>query len=121
MKLIFEKSVPGRRAVRTNASDVPTSININKKFLRKSAAKLPELSELDVVRHFTELSRQNFGVETNFYPLGSCTMKYNPKVSERIAGYPGFIYLQNLSVFCMNHDRERRLQYCSAKTVFALM
>ena len=96
MKLIFEKSVPGRRAVRASASDVATSININKRFLRKSAAELPELSELDVVRHFTELSRQNFGVDTNFYPLGSCTMKYNPKVSERIAGYPGFIYLHPL-------------------------
>ena len=57
--------------------------------LREHSAELPELSELDVIRHFTELSRRNFGVDTNFYPLGSCTMKYNPKVNERVAAYPG--------------------------------
>jgi glycine dehydrogenase subunit 2 len=96
MKLIFDKSVPGRRAVRTSRSDVPTTINIKSDFLRQSPAGLPELSELDVVRHFTELSRRNFGVDTNFYPLGSCTMKYNPKVAERIASYPGFAHLHPL-------------------------
>ncbi len=96
MKLVFEKSVPDRRAIRTSPSDVPTSVNINEKLLRSTAAELPELSELDVVRHFTELSRRNFGVDTNFYPLGSCTMKYNPKVAERIASYPGFAHLHPL-------------------------
>lgn len=96
MKLIFEKSVPNRRAVHTSQSDVPTTINIKKDFLRKAPADLPELSELDVVRHFTELSRRNFGVDSNFYPLGSCTMKYNPKVAERIAAYPGFAHLHPL-------------------------
>jgi glycine dehydrogenase subunit 2 len=96
MKLVFEKSVKGRRAVRVGDSDVPTTININSDFLRDAAAELPELSELDVVRHFTELSRMNFGVDTNFYPLGSCTMKYNPKVAERIASYPGFAHLHPL-------------------------
>lgn len=96
MKLIFEKSVPERRAVRMVKSDVPTTINIKKEFLRDEPAELPELSELDVVRHFTELSRRNFGVDTNFYPLGSCTMKYNPKVAERIAAYPGFAHLHPL-------------------------
>lgn len=96
MKLVFEKSVPNRRAIRTSPSDVPTSVNINEKFLRNTPADLPELSELDVVRHFTELSRRNFGVDTNFYPLGSCTMKYNPKVAERIASYPGFAHLHPL-------------------------
>jgi len=54
------------------------------------------LSEMDVIRHFTELSRRNYGVDTNFYPLGSCTMKYNPKVCERIAAYPGFAHLHPL-------------------------
>lgn len=96
MKLLFEKSVPGRRGVRVAKSDVPTSINLHEKYLRPQSANLPELSELDVVRHFTELSRRNFGVDTNFYPLGSCTMKYNPKVAERIAAYPGFSYLHPL-------------------------
>ncbi|OHB59752.1 MAG: glycine dehydrogenase (aminomethyl-transferring) [Planctomycetes bacterium RBG_13_44_8b] len=96
MRLIFEKSVKGRRGVLPPVSDVPTTINIKKEFLRNSDAALPELSELDVVRHFTELSRRNFGVDTNFYPLGSCTMKYNPKVAERIASYPGFAHLHPL-------------------------
>ena len=75
---------------------MPTSINLKSKFLRQKDAELPELSELDVVRHFTELSRRNFGVDTNFYPLGSCTMKYNPKVTEKIASYPGFADLHPL-------------------------
>ncbi len=96
MKLIFEKSVPGRRAFHAGPSDVPTTINIRKALLREKTAELPELSELDVVRHFTALSRRNFGVDTNFYPLGSCTMKYNPKVTERIASYPGFTHLHPL-------------------------
>ncbi len=96
MKLAFEKSVPDRRALRTSPSDVPTSININKSLLREKPAALPELSELDVVRHFTELSRRNFGVDTNFYPLGSCTMKYRPKVAERMASDPGFAHLHPL-------------------------
>lgn len=96
MKLVFEKSVPGRRAVRTGPSDVPTAIDINRDLLRQRPAELPQLSELDVVRHFTELSRRNFGVDNNFYPLGSCTMKYNPKVAERIASYPGFANLHPL-------------------------
>ena len=96
MKLIFEKSVSGRQGVQVVGNDVPTTVNISAHFLRKEPADLPELSELDVVRHFTELSRRNFGVDTNFYPLGSCTMKYNPKVTERIAAYPGFAHLHPL-------------------------
>lgn len=95
MKLIFEKSMPGRRAVQTGPGDVPT-MNVRSSLLRERAAELPELSELDVVRHFTELSRRNFGVDSNFYPLGSCTMKYNPKVAEHIASYPGFAQLHPL-------------------------
>ncbi len=96
MELVFEKSVKGRRGLRIAKSDVPASINLDKSLLREKDAELPELSELDVVRHFTELSRRNFGVDTNFYPLGSCTMKYNPKVAERIAAYPGFAHLHPL-------------------------
>ncbi len=96
MKLIFDKSVPGRRGVQMGKGDVPETVNIDKKFLRKEDATLPELSELDVVRHFTGLSKQNFGVDTNFYPLGSCTMKYNPKMAEKVAGIPGFADLHPL-------------------------
>jgi len=96
MRLIFDKSVPNRRGVLPPVSDVATSIHIKKELLRSADAKLPELSELDAVRHFTGLSRRNFGVDTNFYPLGSCTMKYNPKVAERIASYPGFAHLHPL-------------------------
>ena len=96
MKLIFEKSVPDRKGLTVTSCSVPASININKNLLRSEPAELPQLSELDVVRHFTELSRRNFGVDNNFYPLGSCTMKYNPKVAERIASYPGFAHLHPL-------------------------
>jgi len=96
MKLIFEKSTPGRQGLTIARSDVPTGVNVRKDLLRDRPAELPELSELDVVRHFTELSRRNFAVDTNFYPLGSCTMKYNPKVCERIAAYPGFAHLHPL-------------------------
>ena len=96
MKLIFDKSIPGRRAVR-NADRAPgAAIPIDQKFLRDAPAELPELSELDVVRHFTELSRRNYGVDTGFYPLGSCTMKYNPKVADLISRYPGFAHLHPL-------------------------
>lgn len=96
MQLIFEKSVPGRHGVRVARSDVPTSINLDPALLRPTPPEVPELSELDVVRHYTGLSRLNYGVDTNLYPLGSCTMKYNPKVAERIAAYPGFAHLHPL-------------------------
>ncbi len=90
---VFEKSSPGRRAVRMPASDVPhapLSDLIPSEHLRPEPAELPELSELDVVRHFTRLSQLNFSIDTNPYPLGSCTMKYNPKVNETVAAMPGF-------------------------------
>jgi len=96
VKLIFEKSVPGRPGVRGVGSDVPSRAEINVDLLRQQPAELPELSELDVVRHFTALSRLNFGVDSGFYPLGSCTMKYNPKAAEHIARYPGFAGLHPL-------------------------
>jgi len=96
MKTVFEKSVADRRGVRPCKSDVEGSIHLRKNYLRGSAAELPELRELDVVRHYTELSRRNFGVDTNFYPLGSCTMKYNPKMTEVIAADEGFAHLHPL-------------------------
>jgi glycine dehydrogenase subunit 2 len=96
MSIIFEKSVPGRKGVTLPACDVPKTGLIPKIYCRKKDASLCELSELDVVRHFTALSRRNYGVDTNFYPLGSCTMKYNPKITEKIAGLEGFSQLHPL-------------------------
>ncbi|RNC70681.1 MAG: glycine dehydrogenase subunit 2 [Desulfuromonadales bacterium] len=85
MQLIYEKSIPGRRGVRLPASDVPQAAELPTGLRRSDAPGLPEMSELDVVRHFTNLSRRNFSVDTNFYPLGSCTMKYNAKALEEAA------------------------------------
>jgi len=85
MQLIYEQSVPGRRGVKLPISDVPAASALPKNLLRSEAAGLAEVSELDLVRHFTRLSRRNFSVDTNFYPLGSCTMKYNAKVLENSA------------------------------------
>ena len=96
MSIIFEKSVPGRKGVTLPACDVPKTRQIPEIYRRKKDASLCELSELDVVRHFTALSRNNYGVDTNFYPLGSCTMKYNPKITEKIAGLEGFSQLHPL-------------------------
>jgi glycine dehydrogenase subunit 2 len=96
MKLIFDKSSAGRPGVEPPASDVPARTEFPSSLLRGTPAEMPELSELDVMRHFTELSRMNFGVDTGFYPLGSCTMKYNPKVTERVARHPGFMDLHPL-------------------------
>ena len=95
MKLIFDKSEPHRRGVTLGDSELPSQ-PLPEAFRRQSPAELPELSELDVVRHFTALSRKNFGVDTNFYPLGSCTMKYNPKMAEAVAAIPGFAQLHPL-------------------------
>ncbi len=85
MQLIYEKSIPGRLGVKLPASDVAVAAPLPQGLLRKEAAALPEISELDAVRHFTNLSRRNFSVDTNFYPLGSCTMKYNAKILENAA------------------------------------
>ncbi|HIJ87685.1 MAG TPA: aminomethyl-transferring glycine dehydrogenase subunit GcvPB [Desulfuromonadales bacterium] len=85
MQLIYEQSTPGRRGVKLPASDVPTASALPGTLLRAEKAGLAEVSELDLVRHFTNLSRRNFSVDTNFYPLGSCTMKYNAKVLENSA------------------------------------
>ena len=85
MQLIYELSVPGRRGLKLPASDVPSAAALPEALLRKEQAGLAEVSELDLVRHFTNLSRRNFSVDTNFYPLGSCTMKYNAKVLENAA------------------------------------
>ena len=96
-KLVFELSKPGRtgfslpcRCSCGIAETLPAGL------LRESAPSLPEVSEIDVVRHYTNLSQMNFGVDTGFYPLGSCTMKYNPKINEEVAAIPGFTGLHPL-------------------------
>jgi glycine dehydrogenase subunit 2 len=94
--LIYELSRPGRRSFQLPKLDVPEAPLTNlipEKFLRKTAPALPEVDELQIVRHFTNLSKKNFGVDDAFYPLGSCTMKYNPKINERVAAMPGFARL----------------------------
>ena len=114
-KLIFELSHPGRSGYslpasfdassRTNLCSpkkrlaVASSVSdaaVPSHLLRESALELPEVSEVDVVRHYTNLSQMNFGVDTGFYPLGSCTMKYNPKINEEIASHPLFAGLHPL-------------------------
>ncbi|MCD6153933.1 MAG: aminomethyl-transferring glycine dehydrogenase subunit GcvPB [Syntrophobacterales bacterium] len=92
MELIFEKSCPGRRASTIPKSDVP-EVSVEKiidKHLLRDDVDLPEVGEIDLVRHYTALSRRNFGVDVGFYPLGSCTMKYNPKINEDVARLVGF-------------------------------
>ncbi len=98
-QLLFELAKPGRRANLLPPSDVPTT-SMEKLYpngaLRHEPLDLPELSEGDVVRHFTNLSSLNMSVDTHFYPLGSCTMKYNPKRNERLANLPGIVDLHPL-------------------------
>lgn len=90
MELIFEKSVEGRRGFLNPCSDVDVKASIPSSLKRAKDCELPEVSELDVVRHFTNLSKMNYSLDTNFYPLGSCTMKYNPRFTESIAQMQGF-------------------------------
>lgn len=105
MKTIFEKSIKGRKGVNTGKITIKASNYINFGLLRKTENALPEVSELDVIRHYTKLARMNFSIDENFYPLGSCTMKYNPRINEAISGLAGFkevhpfmSYIDDLSV-----------------------
>ena len=99
--LIFEQSVPGRVGYSFPDADVPEADPARllpaAAHLRRTPAALPEVSEFDVVRHYTRLSRMNYGLDTHFYPLGSCTMKYNPKLNEDMARLPGFARLHPLT------------------------
>jgi glycine dehydrogenase subunit 2 len=93
-RLIFEQGRRGRRATRLpdcTVGDEPISALVPKKLLRSTPPELPEVAEIEMVRHYTNLARKNFSVDTHFYPLGSCTMKYSPKVNEFIAALPGFL------------------------------
>jgi glycine dehydrogenase subunit 2 len=96
MDLIFKKSVEGRRGYINPKSDVDVDAKIPDELKRKDDCLFPELSELEIVRHFTKLSQRNFSIDTNFYPLGSCTMKYNPKFIESVAQISGFAHLHPL-------------------------
>ena len=90
--LLFERSVPGRSGVQLPPLDVPRSAPLPAE-MRRAELPLPELSEPEVVRHFTNSSRRNFSVDQGFYPLGSCTMKYNPKINDRVADLAGLALL----------------------------
>ncbi|MBL8024018.1 MAG: aminomethyl-transferring glycine dehydrogenase subunit GcvPB [Elusimicrobia bacterium] len=97
--LLFEKSAPGRQGLSWPVCDVPVvpvEKDIPADLIRQEPAPFPELSEPQVVRHFTRLSHLNFSIDTNFYPLGSCTMKHNPKVNDRIVQIPDFAGLHPL-------------------------
>ncbi len=89
--LIFEQSRPGRYATVQAPAERASIEDLPERFRRRSPPCLPEVSELQAVRHFTRLSQENFSVDTQFYPLGSCTMKYNPKACDTLARLPGFL------------------------------
>lgn len=129
MQLIFEKSKKGRKAYSLPECDVPdVSLDvIDKKYLRAEAPELFEVSELDAVRHFTQISQRNHGVDSGFYPLGSCTMKYNPKVNELAARFDGFTkihpYQQEKTVqgaLKLMYDLGRMLSEITAMEEFTL-
>ncbi|GAH38434.1 unnamed protein product, partial [marine sediment metagenome] len=98
MKTIFEISKPGRKAYTLPQSDVPGELmeSLPSRFKRENPLRLPEVSEVDAVRHWTNLSQLNYHIEKGFYPLGSCTMKYNPKINEETGGLPGFTEIHPL-------------------------
>ncbi len=89
--LIFERSVPGRAAASQLPGEPTEILRIPERYRRRAAPLLPEVSELDAVRHYTRLSQQTFSIDTHFYPLGSCTMKYNPRACNAAAMLPGFL------------------------------
>ena len=95
-KLIFELSKEGRCGYSLPDAWKGVELDLPEQLSRKSPAGLPEVSECEVVRHYTNLSQMNFGVDSGFYPLGSCTMKYNPKINEEIAAMPAFCSLHPL-------------------------
>jgi glycine dehydrogenase subunit 2 len=95
--LVFERGSPGRRGVEFPCGEAPEADDLPESLRRSSPLPLPEVSELEAVRHFTRLSRMNYAVDLGMYPLGSCTMKYNPKVCEDMASLAGFAGLHPLA------------------------
>jgi glycine dehydrogenase subunit 2 len=91
-RTIFQKGAPGRRAFVCPPLDVPAveaSELLPERFRRAQSPRLPEVSEPEIVRHYVGLSKRNFDLDSGFYPLGSCTMKHNPRLHERVAALPG--------------------------------
>ena len=127
-KLIFEWSKKGRRGYSLPVRNYDRHLEeLAVSLRRKLALELPEVSEVDVVRHYTNLSQMNFGVDTGFYPLGSCTMKYNPKINEEIAAMPGFQALHPLQpastiqgVLRIYHELEQSLSAITGMDHFTL-
>jgi glycine dehydrogenase subunit 2 len=97
--LVFESSTPGRIGYSLPEMDTPTvdlTDILPRDYLREENPELPEVSELDIMRHYTALSKRNHGLDSGFYPLGSCTMKYNPKINENVARFNGFAHIHPL-------------------------
>jgi glycine dehydrogenase subunit 2 len=126
-KLLFESGSPGRSALDWPAQDGPVERGIPPALLRDDIPGFPELGELEVLRHFTCLSQRNFAIESQFYPLGSCTMKYNPKINEAVARLPGFAQVHPLAspellqgALALLHDLEQILAEISAMEYVSL-
>ena len=126
-KLLFESGSPGRSALDWPAQDGPVEGSIPPALLRDDIPGFPELGELEVLRHFTCLSQRNFAIESQFYPLGSCTMKYNPKINEAVARLPGFAQVHPLAspellqgALALLHDLEQILAEISAMECVSL-
>ncbi len=128
--LIFESSVTGRRGYRLPPPEDPDASGaalVPQEHLRREPPHLPEVSEFNVVRHFTRLSQHNFSVDTHFYPLGSCTMKYNPKLNDRIASWPEFALIhpmqpvaQTQGLLQLMHELEQLLCAITGMDAFTL-
>ena len=103
-KLIFEHSSEGRIGYSLPDNEISQDYSslLPDNLKRKAELKLPEVDEMSVVRHYTNMSNNNFGVDTGFYPLGSCTMKYNPKINEEVCKYSGFanVHPKQEDFFC---------------------
>lgn len=126
-KLLFESGSSGRSALDWPAQDGPVEEGIPPALLRDDIPGFPELGELEVLRHFTCLSQRNFAIESQFYPLGSCTMKYNPKINEAVARLPGFAQVHPLAspellqgALALLHDLEQILAEISAMEYVSL-
>lgn len=105
---IFDMSKEGRKGVRLPKNDINKKVQIPDNLKRKNDARMPELSELDTVRHFTRLSSKNFSIDKNFYPLGSCTMKYNPKIEEKVASLEKFADVHPMTL--LNEETVKDIQ-----------
>ena len=89
-KLLMDRSAPGRIGTTLPSLDVPETSELPDQSLLRGELDMPEVSEGEIVRYFSQISQMNFSIDHNFYPLGSCTMKYNPKLNDEIASLPGF-------------------------------